>query len=166
LSLWLQYLFAGGANTVDRLFGLCGISPMDYSAVKEAVQTCPELVGVDYGTLAELFWDAKEKSVERGRAIYEQGAMLDGSFCLLLGGTLSVWIDGASVAELSAPILVGESAFATASHHRSATVKVSSESATLLEFRPTEYMLTGPLSRLFSEVAWDRWLGASRMYPS
>lgn len=131
---------------------------MDYSAVKLAVQSCPELEGLDGGTLADLFWNATEKSVGRGRSVYKQGDVLDGSFCLLLSGTLNVSVDGVAVAQVAPPVLIGESAFATASHHRGATVQVSSDSATLLEFRPTEEMLAGPLKNLFATIAWDRWL--------
>lgn len=139
---------------------------MEYSAVKLAVQTCPELEGLDVGTLADLFWGATERTVGRGRIVYKQGDGLDGSFCLLLDGKLSVGVDGETVAEVGPPVLIGESAFATASHNRGATVQVSSDSVTLLEFRPTEEMLAGPLKNLFAEVAWDRWLTTTRMQPS
>jgi len=139
---------------------------MDYSTVKEAVQTCPELVGLDRPTMAELFWMAKEKKLARGAVIYKQGDDLDGTFYMLLGGDLTVCIDGAVVAQISIPTLVGESAFTTVSHKRGATVQVSSNAASLLEFRPSEEMLHGPLSHLFGEVAWDRWLTSTRLYPT
>jgi hypothetical protein len=138
---------------------------MDYSDVKEAVKSCPQLEGLDSAILAELFWIATEKNFVRGALVYKQGELLDGSFCMLLSGRLRVWIDEVSVTEISAPILVGESAFATISHTRGATLQVSSDVATVLEFRPSEEMLAGPLSKLFAEVAWERWLMATRMEP-
>ena len=138
---------------------------MDYSTVKEAVQTCPQLEGLDGATLAELFWMAKEKKVRRGALIYKQGEMLDGTFYLLMDGAMGVLIDGKFVVEISAPTLVGEGAFASASHIRAATLQVSSESAALLEFRPSQEMLQGPLNALFSNVAWDRWLTVTQMAP-
>jgi hypothetical protein len=138
---------------------------MDYSSVKEAVQSCPQLNGLDGGTLAELFWIGKEKKVRRGTVVYKQGEVLDGTIYLLADGMLAVWIDGALVVEISAPTLIGEGAFASASHIRAATLQVSSESAALLEFRPSQEMLDGPLSALFSNVAWDRWLTVTQMEP-
>jgi CRP-like cAMP-binding protein len=137
---------------------------MEYSAVKEAMKACPGLEELDAATMAQLFWIAKERTLSRGRTLYKQGDTLDGAFCVLLAGTLGVAVDGESVAELSPPILVGESAFATVSHVRGATVQVNSDTVTLLEFRPSEELLTS-LNKLFSEVAWDRWLTVTRLAP-
>lgn len=139
---------------------------MDYSSVKEAIKICPQLNGLDNGTLADLFWIAKEKKVRRGTLIYKQGEVLDGTFYLLMDGSMGVWIDGALVVEISSPTLIGEGAFASASHIRAATLQVSSELASLLEFRPSQEMLQGPLSTLFSNVAWDRWLTVTQMEAS
>lgn len=138
---------------------------MDYSLVKEAMQRCPDLEGLDQRTLAELFWTGDEKKFRRGTLVYKQGDALDGTFYLVLDGTLKVSIDGAFVVEISAATLIGEGAFTSASHIRAATLEVSSDWATLLEFRPTHEMLAGPLSGLFGNVAWDRWLTVTQMAP-
>ncbi|MGZ4963394.1 MAG: hypothetical protein ACXWC8_12635 [Limisphaerales bacterium] len=129
------------------------------------MKSCPQLDGLDNAILAELFWIATEKNLGRGQCVYKQGELLDGSLCLLLAGKIRVIIDGVAVADVSPPILLGESAFATISHERGATLQVISDSATLLEFRPSEEMLAGPLSKLFAEVAWDRWLMSTRLQP-
>ena len=130
------------------------------------MKACPGLEVLDNATLAELFWIGKERKLARGKVLYKQDEALDGSFCLLLDGRFGVWIDGASVAELSAPTLIGESAFATVEHKRGATVRATSEWTTVLEFRPSEELIAGPLSKLFSEFAWDRWLTITRLHPS
>lgn len=139
---------------------------MEYSDVKKAMKACPGLNDLDSATLAELFWIGKERKLAQGKLLFKQGEVLDGAFCLLLDGALGIWIDGEAVTELVPPVLVGESAFAIVDHKRGATVQVNSDWATLLEFRPSEELIAGPLSKLFSEFAWDRWLTITRLHPS
>ena len=138
---------------------------MEYAAVKDAMKSCPGLTELDDATLAELLWIAKDKTLLRGRTLYKQGEAADGSFCILVAGSLNVFVDGQMVADVWPPLLLGESAFATTAHTRGATLQVSSDSATILEVRPSEDLL-GRLSKMFSEMAWDRWLMVTRLAPS
>jgi hypothetical protein len=138
---------------------------MDYSVVKKAVLGCPELGGLEQDTLAKLFWMGAEKLFTPGTFVFRQGDDLNGAFYLLINGTINVWIDGALVAEVSEPTLIGEGAFTTVSHKRTASLQVGAGPVAMLEFRPSEEMVQGQLKPLFAEVAWDRWLEASRMTP-
>jgi hypothetical protein len=127
---------------------------MEYSLIKDALRGCPLFQGLDESAMACLFWRAEELTSVRGSVIYAEGAPCDNTFGLLLRGKLDFFQSGASIKTTDEIYVFGEVGFFEQSAKRTATVKVSSASATYLRFRiDREELKRDPLKEL------DRRLG-------
>jgi cyclic nucleotide-binding protein len=139
---------------------------MEYSDVKESVARCPDLVGLDEGSRASLFWRGDEETVRLGRVVYSEGTPLDDTFCLLLSGELLVQHGEELLGRIAGCQIFGEMAYFTASRSRSATVRVGSPQAIVLKIHLTEAELGSPrfspLKKYLGQQAWDRFVSGSQ----
>lgn len=139
---------------------------MKHNEIKECFIGCPELSGLDDIAAASLFWSGDQQSLEAGAVIYAEGDRLDGTFCLLLSGSLMVEKAGMVVGEISEQQIFGEMAYFTSPHARTATVRVASPQALILKMQlaPAELgnaRLTA-LKRYLGLQAWDRFVNTSQ----
>ena len=113
---------------------------------------------LDEGLLALLVWRAREQNSHAGQRIYTEGTPCDNTFGLLLDGELNISQRGTSIRTLSEPALFGEVGFFESRNMRTATVEVSSPTATYLLFEvdPTD-LKSGPLQPLGKWLASQAW---------
>jgi CRP-like cAMP-binding protein len=113
---------------------------MEFNNVKGAVNNSSLLSGLPKELLAELVWGAEEINVTKGDKIYTEGTELDGTFCILLEGTLEISQDGEHKKfvvpedpdEGKYPVL-GGFAYFHRDHIRTVTVTTESETASVLK---------------------------------
>jgi hypothetical protein len=139
---------------------------MNYELVKQCVKECPELVGMDEGSLATLFWRGKVQQLPLGDVIYEENTMLDDTFGVLLSGYLEVEKQGQALGQISGPQIFGEMAYFTSSHSRTATVRSGSEDTVVLKVQMGQAELAGPkfttLRQFLGREAWDRFVSTTQ----
>src|SRR5205807_7955880 len=127
---------------------------------------CPELAGLDELAAALLFWSAEQEALEGGTVIYAEGDKLDGTFCLLLAGSLVVEKGGVVIGEIAEQQIFGEMAYFTNPHSRTATVRVASPDALILKMQlaPAELSNAGlaALKRYLGLQAWNRFVNTSQ----
>ena len=105
---------------------------MHYNKVKRIVMECPALVGLDEVSQAFLLRHGEEMVFDVGDIIYDQGAELDDSFCVLLAGSVAVERDGKELATRSTSHVFGDMAYFSQVHKRAATVRATSRDTSVL----------------------------------
>ena len=142
---------------------------MNYNDVKRAFNRCPDLMGLDEVSRAWLFWRATELDLSPGATIYVEGTALDNTFCLLLSGELSVEQGGKLTAKVSGQQIVGELAFFTRTHNRTATIRAGPPGTAVLKFQVTPEELGSPsfsnVNQYLGLEAWDRFVSDSKSNP-
>ena len=122
---------------------------MEFNNVKEAVNNSSLLSGLPDELLGELLWGASEIKVSKGETVYTEGSELDGTFSILLEGTLSISQDGEhkknvvpeDVDEGRYPVM-GGFAYFHRDHVRTVTVTAESETASVLKLSmPADLLL-------------------------
>jgi hypothetical protein len=122
------------------------------------VQNCPPLQALDEPLLALLVWRAREQDARAGQRIYAEGTPCDNTFGLLVEGELNISQRGKSIRILAEPALFGEIGFFEARNTRTATVEVSSPSATYLLFEiDSADLKSGPLKPLGDWLSSQAW---------
>lgn len=139
---------------------------MDYTAIKDQMRSCPELLGIDESLTAILFWRGDVQTLPFGKPVYSENTPLDDTFCVLLSGSLEVEKNGAPVGEISGPQVFGEMAYFTSSHARTATVRAGSDKTTIFKIQLTQEELASPkfapLRKYLGREAWDRFVTSSQ----
>ncbi len=137
-------------------------TPMEYNDVRQQFVACPAFGGLDEPSRALLFLKGKERPVANGEVIYAEGDTLDNGFYLVLSGTLTVEKNDKEVATLTEGQIFGEMAFVETHGIRSATVRATSNTGSLLRFEITPAELSGPpfrpLRSYFKSEAWQRFV--------
>jgi Cyclic nucleotide-binding domain len=133
---------------------------MQYNDVKKIVTECVALSGLDEATQAFLLRHGDETSLDAGEMVYAEGTNLDDSFCVLLSGSLTIERGGRVVAETSKNEVIGEMAYFSPQHKRSATVRAASEKVSILKVQlPPENLaspLFAPLKKCLALQTWHR----------
>lgn len=130
---------------------------MEYTVVKAAVRKA--LGEVAEEVLATLFWRAEELTLRAGEEIYREGDEPDDTVAILVGGELSFFQGTELISQVSEPVCFGEVGFFGAQKKRTATVRVSSEQATILRFEiDPEEMKSGTLSDLGKVLKARAWV--------
>jgi CRP-like cAMP-binding protein len=138
---------------------------MEYNEVKHILTNCSDLSGLEDESQAFLLWRGAERLFGQDEVIYVEGTKLDDTFCLLLSGLMLVEKEGAAIGEITEGHIFGEMAYFSPLHERSATVRVGSSAASVLEIQLTLQELE---SERFSQLrtylglqAWDRFINTS-----
>jgi len=142
---------------------------MEYREIKQILQSCADLKGFDEGVIALLFWRGSEKTIKADSVIYSEETGLDDTFCLLLTGDLVVEKARRVVGQIGERQIFGEMAYFTPLHQRTATVRVHSPQATVLQIQLTRSELASPafssLKKQLGLQAWDRFVSSSQSRP-
>jgi CRP-like cAMP-binding protein len=142
---------------------------MEYSDIKQTVRTCRDFKAFDEAVTSLLFWRGEEKNLKPGTTIYAEASQLDDTFCLLISGDLVVEKGGRVVGQIGEGQIFGEMAYFTPLHQRTATVRVGSVPATILQIQLTREELATPafssLKRQLGVQAWDRFVSSSQSRP-
>ncbi len=142
---------------------------MEYTEVKQILNNCRDLRELDAAAFASLLWRGVEMTLGAGTVIYSEGTPSDDTFCLLLSGHLLVEQKRVTVGEIPVQEVFGEMAYFTRARRRTATVRVESQSASILKFplTSTELSFPGfePLKELLGDIAWDRFVSESQRAP-
>ena len=139
---------------------------MEYNDIERRLLGCPDLAGLDGTTAAALCWRGEARALEEGEIIYAEGTMLDDTFCLLLSGDLIIERASEIIGGIFEGEIFGEMAYFTNRKARTATVRVSSPQAMVLEFRFTpEELADKHFSGLRKSLAlqtWQKFVSASQ----
>jgi hypothetical protein len=138
---------------------------MEYNEVKQILEACPDLSGLEDWALAFLLWRGEEKRFDADGVVYTEGTKLDDSFCLQLSGAMLVEKQGAIIGEITCGHIFGEMAYFSRWHKRSVTVRCGTSQASVLKIHLTlEELESAEFSALRTNLghhAWDRFVNTS-----
>ena len=139
---------------------------MEYNNIKQRINRCPDLSGLDESSAAALFWRGDEQVLDHGAVVYAEDAPLDHTFCLLLSGDLIVEKSGNIIGGIFEQELFGEMAYFTNQRIRTATVRVGSDRAVIMKFRLSPAELASErfaaLRGCLARQTWDRFVSTSQ----
>ena len=139
---------------------------MDFNEVKRIFKNCPDLKGLEETATSLLFWHSCETTLARNAIIYAEGTPLDDTLCVLLSGSLAVEKAGLVLGQITENQIFGEMAYFTRLHERTATVRVSSPHAGVLQIGLNSRELSTPpfsaLKKYLGLQAWDRFVSGSQ----
>lgn len=139
---------------------------MNFNEIKQAMIQSPDLSGLDSQSQADLLWRAEVECYSHSEVIYQESETLDNTFCLLLQGDLIVEKGSAILAGIFEGQVFGEMAFFIKEGRRTATIRVGSDSATILRFRIDSSELNNDrmiaLKRCLSRCTWDRFVSVTQ----
>jgi CRP-like cAMP-binding protein len=124
---------------------------------REILTNHSPLKGLSVNTLRELLWQASFVHKNRGERLYTEGESSDGRFHIVLEGELEILFPPPATPERRGPgAICGEIALVNQDGKRTATVKVASETAALLQWNGAELRADAELFKVLRGVAWPR----------